>query len=111
MDAKAQAMAVIDVHVRMIDCELALADKYLDAVMWLQSTTTYTDAASNLAKLAQSHLESADTLHNAAVKTIDSYRAAEGSPSDTMLQMWAARHMDYIDKTAELKHRIELVRK
>lgn len=35
MDAKAQAMAVIDVHVRMIDCELALADKYLDAVMWL----------------------------------------------------------------------------
>ena len=56
-----------------------------------------------------------EMLHDTAVKEIEKARAklsAEGKEIPAfMLEMWRAEHEDYIDKMAEIRYKIDILKK
>ena len=92
--------------VKYIDCELKHAEKYADAAANESAVGKDTDIISAYIKLAQVHMENADSLHSIAVKIIDKYKMENGDPPEVMRQLWAYEHTRYVDWASEIKYKI-----
>lgn len=99
--------------IAFIDDEIDGADKYIKYAVKMKGVDDL--AYQTALRLAGIEMEHVDAWHMVAVKMIEAKRAemkAKGQEVPSYMQaMWDDEHVEYVEKVAKLKYKLEAIKK